>query len=396
MAPDEVTLVSWLRSPGDAVEAGDAIAVIETSKAEMEVESESAGTLGPHLYPAGAAIDPGTTITYVLDPGEEAAGAQQAAGPTGAPQARQPGASPQPTAQQPPAAHPPAPTGTAGVARAPHSTSPRARRIAAQAAAAAVVESKVTEPAPAAAVSQPAPPHEAAAAPGEDRRREGTRAAIARTVSRSWAEVPHFSVSRELRAGDLIGTATQWRAVLPRLTVTDLLLRVLALAMVDAVGSTGVDLGLAVATDAGVVIPVIQRVPELGLPDLVNARVAAVARARAGRMHIDDAAVPATTLSNMGALGVDHFTGVIPHGSTSLVTVGRAAQRPVVTDGELTVATTMWVTVNLDHRVYDGIHGANLLDRLAVIVSAPALFLGGGAPLAPASVPTSSDKGANR
>jgi pyruvate/2-oxoglutarate dehydrogenase complex dihydrolipoamide acyltransferase (E2) component len=68
----------------------------------------------------------------------------------------------------------------------------------------------------------------------------------------------------------------------------------------------------------------------------------------------------------------------------------------VVTDGELTVATTMWVTVNLDHRVYDGIHGANLLDRLAVIASAPALFLGGGAPLAPASVPTPSDKGANR
>jgi pyruvate dehydrogenase E2 component (dihydrolipoamide acetyltransferase) len=213
------------------------------------------------------------------------------------------------------------------------------------------------------------------------------RAAIARAVSRSWAEVPHFAVSRELRVGDLAGSAAQWRAVLPGLTVTDLLLRVLALAMVDTVGGSGVDLGLAVATDAGVVIPVIRRVPELGLADLVRARIAAVARAREGRMHHDDAAVPATTLSNLGAFGVDHFTGVIPHGSSSLVTVGRAAQRPVVTDGALTVATTMWVTVNLDHRVSDGIHGARLLNRLAAIASAPALFLSGGAPLAPPSSP---------
>lgn len=246
------------------------------------------------------------------------------------------------------------------------------------------------------AAAAAAPPLVPAHGP-ENGRRQSARAAIARAVSRSWSEVPHFAVSRELQVGDLVGATVQWRAVLTRLTVTDLLLRVLALAMVDTIGGSGVDLGLAVATDAGVVIPVIRRVPELGLADLVSARVAAVARAREGRMHIDDATVPATTLSNLGALGVDHFTGVIPHGGTSLVTVGRAAQRPVVADGVLTVATTMWVTVNLDHREYDGIYGARLLERLAVIAAAPALFFGGGAPLAPPSSPVPpAAEGANR
>jgi pyruvate dehydrogenase E2 component (dihydrolipoamide acetyltransferase) len=376
MAPDDVTLVSWLCAPGDAIEAGQAIAVIETSKAQMELESESAGTLGPHLYPEGATIAPGATIAHVLAAGEEAPVTPKAASQTGKDHAVATNGSSQAAGGQPDTPR------LASIARAPHTASPRARRIAAEAALAATAAGATTEPVGAAVAPPPVP-----ARTPENERRLSARAAIARAVSRSWSEVPHFAVSRELRVGDLVATTAQWRAVLPRLTVTDLLLRVLALAMVDTVGSSGVDLGLAVATDAGVVIPVIRRVPELGLPDLISARIAAVARARDGRMHIDDAALPATTLSNLGALGVDHFTGIIPDGGTSLVTVGRAAQRPVVTDGVLQVATTMWATVNLDHRVYDGIDGARLLDRLAVIASAPALFFGGGALLAPPSSP---------
>jgi pyruvate dehydrogenase E2 component (dihydrolipoamide acetyltransferase) len=388
MAPEDVTLISWLRSPGDPVLPGDAIALIETSKAQLELESESAGTLGPQLYPAGAIVAPGTTISHVLAPGEEAPAVGEEAGPTGVRQAVQAEVS------SPPPPQLPASAGTATAVRAPHTTSPRARRMAAEAAVAGgTATAQAAGPAAAPrSIAQGAVPD------GPDGgRHDSARAAIARAVSRSWTEVPHFAVSRELHVGDLVASAAQWRVVLPRLTVTDLLLRVLALAMVDTVGDSGVDIGLAVATDAGVVIPVLRRVPELGLADLVSARIAAVGRARERRMHVDDATVPTTTLSNLGALGVDQFTGVIPYGSTSLVTVGRAAERPVVIDGALTVATTMWATVNLDHRVYDGAHGARLLDRLAVIASAAGLFLGGGAPLAPASVPIpSAARGAER
>jgi pyruvate dehydrogenase E2 component (dihydrolipoamide acetyltransferase) len=339
MAPDDVILTSWMQQPGDPVEAGAVVAVVETSKTELEIESAAAGTMGEQLFPAGSMVAPGTTITHILEPGDAA----------------------------PPARH---------------TISPRARRLVAESAASDLA----TPPPTPAAPPPPAVPLSPRGAPaGSTNRAAHTREAIARTVVRSWSEIPHFTVSRELRVGELVATVSHWRAVLPKLTITDLLLRAVALALVDCAGRTDLDVGLAVATDNGVLLPVIRHVPELSLVDLVAARVAAVDRARAGRMHADDACIPVTTLSNLGALGVDQFTGVIPYGSTNLVTVGRAAPRPVVVDGTVQVATTMWTTVNLDHRTWDGAHGATMLERLATIVDTPALFLGGGAPLAPSN-----------
>jgi pyruvate dehydrogenase E2 component (dihydrolipoamide acetyltransferase) len=399
MAPDDVTLTSWLRQPGEAIEAGTVVAVVETSKAELEIESESSGKLGPHLFPAGTRLMPGTTITHVLAEHEVAPAPPALSDPAGRDRF-----DPVRGAISPASAtnsHAPPPASVSSVSSVRHTTSPRARRIAAEAAERATEDRAGAEADAAAATDSPplAPAmaglhtshHTDDATDDRTDRTTGTRAAIARAVTRSWTEIPHFTVSRELHVGDLVDTAQHWRAVLPRLTVTDLLLRALALAMVDSTGRTDLSLGLAVATEAGVVIPVIRRVPELGLVELVDARIAAVARARNGRMQADDTTVPATTLSNLGALGVDQFTGVIPHGSTSIVTVGRAAKRPVVLDGVLSAATTMWTTVNLDHREWDGVHGARLLDRLAAIVSMPSLFLGGGAPLATSTGPEATD-----
>ncbi len=410
MAPDDVTLVSWLKQPGDALTPGEPIALVETSKAELEIEADAAGVLGRHLFAERDRVAPGTTIAYLLKPGESEPDAPPTNGAGSATGAGSAAAQPAETqiAETQPAGNtaPPAPAAEAGpaaatddaVAEAPiqvsgakppagdvtagdvtavepvaalsggprHSTSPRQRRLQAEAA---------LQSPPADAVA-PAPQPTAVAQPGvtsDDR----FRAAIGASVQRSWQEIPHFAVTRELRAGELLDAVTQWRAVLPSLTLTDLLLRALALTMIEREHRTDLDIGMAVATERGVAIPVIRGVLQLDLMQLVAARKAAAERARAGKMNADDGRVPATTLSNLGAVGVDQFTGVVPYGQTSLLTVGRAAPRPVVDDGELAVATTMQATLNVDHRSWDGFDAGQALDRLARIVAAPTVFLGG-------------------
>jgi pyruvate dehydrogenase E2 component (dihydrolipoamide acetyltransferase) len=223
-------------------------------------------------------------------------------------------------------------------------------------------------------------------AAGQDR----YRAAISAAVVRSWQEIPHFAVTRELRVGPAVDAVRQWRTVLPEITLTDLLVRALALAMLERERRTDLAVGLAVATDRGVAIPVLRNVLGLGMVELVDARRAAVSRAREGRLHPDDGMVPITTLSNLGAVGVDQFTGVIPHGQSSMLTVGRAADRPVVHDGALAVACTMQATLNVDHRSWDGLHAGQALDRLARLLAAPEPLLTPSAPGAPAAAKESA------
>jgi pyruvate dehydrogenase E2 component (dihydrolipoamide acetyltransferase) len=144
-------------------------------------------------------------------------------------------------------------------------------------------------------------------------------------------------------------------------TATDLLLRALALAVTAETDATG-DLGLAVATPDGVVIPVIVGVPGLGPAALVAARAAAVARAREGRLSARDlAGGPVASLSNLGGYQVDSFTGIIPAGQRLLLTTGTIADRPVAVDGQVKVRPSFSATLNVDHRHFDGDHAARIL-----------------------------------
>jgi pyruvate dehydrogenase E2 component (dihydrolipoamide acetyltransferase) len=187
------------------------------------------------------------------------------------------------------------------------------------------------------------------------------RAAIAQRVAESWRTVPHFSVQREIEAGEADSCLALIRQSDPDATLTDLLLRAFARAIGAVLPSDG-DVGLAVATPGGVLVPVVPAVPGLGVSDLVSRRTAAVRRAREGKLAPRDlSSVPVGSLSNLGSRGVDSFTGIIPLGQVLLLTVGRVAARPVVVDGRLTVRTTVVATLNADHRHLDGDLAARLL-----------------------------------
>ncbi len=325
VAMTEALLVKWLKQPGDEVAAADPVAEIETDKVTMDLESPVAGRLGHHLVEPGAIVPVGTVIVQVVAEGEDAVV------PTAAPPAPERSANKSPSPSTAAVSEP----GTAEV-RDPHAKSPRARRLAAERAAAA--------PAPA---------------------RFGPL--IAAKVAESWREIPHFAVTREVDAEPMLAALQTLRAAggEPTPTFTDLLLRALALGLRGGSGESSI--GLAVATPHGVVIPVVRDVLALDALSLARARSEAVERARAGRLSPDDLeTTPRSTLSNLGAFGIDHFTGIIALGQTSLLTVGRAVPR-VVADGDrtLSVRTTFHATLNVDHRSVDGAGAARLLVAFA-------------------------------
>jgi pyruvate dehydrogenase E2 component (dihydrolipoamide acetyltransferase) len=145
--------------------------------------------------------------------------------------------------------------------------------------------------------------------------------------------------------------------------MTDLLLRAFALAVRAVAPSGSGDVGLAVATPDGVMMPVVAGVPDLDVPGLVTRRTAAVRRGREGRLTPHDlTSTPEGSLSNLGARGVDAFTGIIPLQQRLLLTVGRVRARPAVVDGRLAVRTTVIATLNVDHRHYDGDQAARVLE----------------------------------
>jgi pyruvate dehydrogenase E2 component (dihydrolipoamide acetyltransferase) len=357
---DEGTLARWLKQPGDAVAAGESIAEIETDKAAVELESPAAGVLGRHLVAEGATALVGEALVRILAPGEseDAAAPAEAAGAPTAPGAE--------VATAPPIGAP------AGAVIAedgrPHRLTPRARRIAREhgipyeevggAGRARDALARV-----ASAAKQPG--RDAPTPPGS------FRALIARKVSEAWTTIPHFAVTREIDCDELVELAAWCKREHMGVTVTDLLLVALARALATPAAPDPA-LGLAVATDAGVLIPVIHGVATLGLGPLSEARARAVERARSGRLEAADLnAAPVSTLSNLGSLGVDQFTGVIATGQTTLLTVGRIRDRVVVRGRALEARPTLFATLNVDHRALDGSDAAKLLDRFATAVERP-------------------------
>jgi pyruvate dehydrogenase E2 component (dihydrolipoamide acetyltransferase) len=364
MAMTEAILTHWYKEPGDAVSAGEAIAEIETDKSAVDLEAPASGILGEHLVAEGAAVPVGTPVTQILEAAETgtrdvpAAAAEPQAGHGDAGAA----ASPEVTV------HSDGQDGQPGTdarsPRAPHALSPRRRRQA-RLAAEAEAEAEGNGDGDGEAGQAPRPATALSAR---------HRAVIAERVSESWRTIPHFAVQREIDAREASSCLAAMRARQPLATYTDLLLRAFALAIgtlaeagtvaqAGTVTGANTDVGLAVATQDGVMMPVISSVPSLDMPGLVAARTAAVRRAREGRLSAHDLASQAVgSLSNLGARGVDAFTGIVPLGQHLLLTVGRVAPRPVVADGQLAARLTLIATLNVDHRYLDGDQAADLLE----------------------------------
>jgi pyruvate dehydrogenase E2 component (dihydrolipoamide acetyltransferase) len=334
----------WLKNPGDSVAAGETLAEIETDKSALDLESPSDGLLGRHLVSAGETVPVGQVIVRILSPGEVEPDDDDNASVVAEATAT--------AADGVPAPRPSDAAITTGADdRIPHALSPRKRQLLREQQAAAASNASGSD----ATVSN-------AGATGRGPR---FRAAIAEHVAESWRTIPHFAVLRHVDAQVAQDALAAMRANGLTATITDLMLHALATALTISAGDTGDagDLGLAVATPDGVVIPVIPGVSGLGPAELVAARTAAVARAREGQLSSSDlAARPLASLSNLGGFGVDSFTGIIPLGQKLLLTTGAVVDRPVAVDGRVTVQPSFSATLNVDHRHFDGDGAARILE----------------------------------
>jgi pyruvate dehydrogenase E2 component (dihydrolipoamide acetyltransferase) len=367
MAQETGKVLRWLKSDGDAVAKGEPLLEIETDKVTVEIEAPANGTLAGVRVPEGTEVPVGTVIALVLAEGEIA-----------------PVADPEPRLAREVEAIAAAPV---VVPAAPPQSrrrlaSPKARRLAQ---ARGIDLDTLTGTGPngaivAADVAEPPGAVEQEAVVGTVWR------VMAERTQRSWQEVPHFFLSRDVDASRL----NSWREAArakpggETVTHTDLLVKICAEALrrhprVNASWRDGtivaggeINVAIAVATGDGLVVPVVHRADTLGLAAIAARRREIAEAARAGRLRPDDVRGGTFTISNLGMYGVDAFQAIVNAPQAAILAVGRIAERPWVETGELVVRPVLTLTVSFDHRAVDGARGAEFLDTLASLVEEPA------------------------
>ena len=404
----EGTLARWLKKEGDQVKAGEIIAEIETDKATMEVEAVDEGILGRILVPGGTAgVKVNDVIAVLVEPGE-AVGAAPAAKPAVAP-----AAAPAPAPVVAPAAQAPvAPAHSAPSSGDRAVASPLAKRMAQQAGldlsriqgsgpngriVKADVEaalSKAPAPqaaAPAPAARMPAAPVNTAAFGAHSAVPHSTmRKVIARRLSESKQNVPHFYVSMDIELDALLALRGQLNVASPKdgagalkLSVNDMVIKAAAVTLrrlpkVNASWTDDatilyddVDISVAVSIPDGLITPIIRKADQKGLVAISSEMKDLAARAKAGKLKPEEFQGGGFSISNMGMYGVRDFAAIINPPQAGILAVSAGEQRPVVKDGALAIATVMTCTLSVDHRIVDGALAAEWIAEFKRIVENP-------------------------
>jgi pyruvate dehydrogenase E2 component (dihydrolipoamide acetyltransferase) len=411
----EGNLAKWLKKEGDAVHSGDVVAEIETDKATMEVEAADDGTLGRILVPEGAqGIKVNAPIALLLGEGEDSSALADRAGPTAAAALALPAAGIAAAA----AAPPPAAVGNGQERRI--FASPLARRMAQQAGldlaaiagtgpqgriVKADIETALAGAGAAPAIARPAaPPPAPGLQPGSSKERvlalagnppyverplTAMRRVIARRLTEAKQTIPHFYLTIDCAIDALLQMRKELNAKSDayRISVNDFVIRAAALALrrVPAANASWsdeailewgtVDIAVAVALDDGLITPIIKAADRKGLAAIANETKDLVARARDGKLKLEEFQGGTFSISNLGMYGVREFAAVInpPHGG--ILAIGAGEARPVVKNAVLNVATVMSCTLACDHRVVDGAIGAQFLAAFKGFVEDPLTML---------------------
>ena len=386
---DEGTLLTWHIKAGDTVKRGQVVAVVDTSKAAVDVEIWNDGVVGQLLIEPGTKVPVGTTLATILAPGEAAEPMPKATAP---PPPTQKPAAPTPT-QAPP-------TAEKAVAQTRHAVTPAARRRALElgidcdsvtgSGAQASVTVADVEAASAQKSGMPAsaPPPSAPAAPVSpaDRARE-MRKAIAAAMGRSKREIPHYYLSETIPMANALEWLTKYnasRTITERLLPAVLLLKAVAVALkrtpqlhgfyVDGAfqPASAVHAGVAISLrGGGLVAPAIHDVGSKPLDQLMRDLTDLVKRARAGSLRSSEMSDPTITVTNLGDQGVEAVFGVIYPPQVALVGFGSVQTRPWVQDGVLCALPLVTASLAADHRASDGHQGALFLAELRAVLQQP-------------------------
>lgn len=380
---ETVRIVRWLKNVGDAVKAGEPLLEVETEKSMVEIEASVAGRLHEILASVDQELQVGDRIAW-METDEASAAAQPTAPPAAASRPQSP--SPSSPMSPPPAIPRPAPA--IPLAAAPRQgrlrSSPYARRLAAEH---GVDLQGVAGSGPGGRVqSSDLRSHLAPA--GEPL--SPMRRALARAMSLSNATVPQFFVERSFNCATVQELRAEYGSaaveVSPPLSVNDFLLQAVARTLIEqpALNATfagdarsanaslvpahGAHIGLVVAVEGGLLVPVIHDAQDLGLRDLARRRQDCVARALAGRLRREELEGATFSISNLGADGPDRFTAMINPPQSAILAVGRQRNCVVALGGKPVVRPQAILTLTVDHRVADGRLASGFLARLIEIL----------------------------
>lgn len=410
MAQETGTLLRWLKSAGDSVTKGEPLMEIETDKAAVEIEAPASGILTSVTAQVGDVIPVGQRIALILAPGESD-------GQSSPPSKPDPGSSVTSAATSLPVTATPVAARLAAehhldITRVKPSggqirkedvlaylnsqnkstptprvlASPKARRLAQEQGLdlkslagtgpqGAVLSADVV----AAQASKPALEH-----PLVSR----TWRVMVDRLTQAWATVPHFYLMRDVNASRLVA----WRETMQnqspeKITYTDLLVRLVAAALKKyprlnaywqgetIVLNPQINVGIAVAVEDGLLVPVIQRADELTLTQLAARRTEIISRAKSGKLTLDDLSGGTFTISNLGMYGVDAFNAIVNPPQAAILAISRIADRVVPVNGQPGVQPMMTLSLSCDHRVVDGARGAEFLQALADLVEEPLQLL---------------------
>ncbi len=432
MAQETGIIVRWLKAEGQEVTKGEPLVEVETDKATVEIEAPASGILANVTDTLGIEIPVGQVIAFIMAPAELSREDTLAKGGTAYRETTSDvHAQPQVSGSIPSGKASPLaariasehnldletikpvgkriqsadvlahiqdrqkaePTTTGGARLAP--ASPKARRLAAEqgkdltaiqgsgpAGAVLVADVLATKAEP--ALIPVAEPVTTTIGAQKESAVSHIWRVMAERTTQSWTSVPHFYLVREVNASRLIS----WRQHIQKrssekVTYSDLLVKIVAATLrehprLNASWHTGsiilneeINIGLAVAVDEGLIVPVIHRADEYSVQDLARIRRELITKAQAGKLRPQDIQGGTFTISNLGMYGVDAFNAIIYPPQAAMLSVGRIAERVIPVEGQPSVQPVMVLSLSCDHRAVDGVRGAQFLTALADLVEEP-------------------------
>ena len=424
---EEGTLAKWHVKVGDKVRSGDVIAEIETDKATMEVEAVDEGAVEALLVAEGTeGVKVNAPIARLSGEGEATAappapksspataGAGDREAVEGAlPKAQSTASTPLPSPPSPPATPPP----QAGEAQGTRIlASPLAKRIAGQKGLdlaaikgsgphGRIIKADVENAQPGQAKAAPAPAPTGQPAPAAPRQvqsleqmgippgsydlipLDGMRKVVARRMTDSFRDVPHFPLTIDLELDALLAARAKINAMLEKsggkVSVNDMVIKACAVALMQVPEANAsytpegiamhhhADIAMAVAVPGGLITPIIRAAETKGLAAIAAEAKDLAERARTKKLKPEEFQGGTFSISNLGMFGIKSFASIINEPQGAILSVGSGEKRPVVRGNDLAVATVMTVTLTCDHRVVDGAVGARFLAALKPLIEDP-------------------------
>ena len=368
-------LLEWLKQEGETIEKGEPLMEVETDKANVEVEAEATGILSNISVQPGDEIHVGEVIAMILSEDESA------------PESIKDDSSTQTTVTENEVKHH---SGNSEkmesietVSKNKIAASPKVKQYAKKE---GIDLSSVKGSGPGGAILMEDVLAIQSTAEKEDKDFQTGKGwlLMADRLKESWTSAPHFSIVRNLDATNLAAHKKETKAnSSANITFTDLLVKYAAsslkehprvnASLIDGklIKNVAINIGIAVATEDGLIVPVIHNADELSLEEITERRKELVAKTQEGKLRSGDLDAGTFTISNLGMFDVDSFNAIINPPQSAILAVGKIIDQVVPMDGKPAIRPMLKINLSFDHRVIDGARGAHFLQTLSNLIENP-------------------------